>query len=227
MILAVFMVTVSYSALASVVINSTRVIYNESEKGQVVKLSNSGTRPALVQSWLDNGDHTAKPSETKVPFLLTPPITRIDPSKGQSLQVKFLGADLPADRESLYYLNVLDIPSKAQKDVKENVLQLAIRSRIKFFYRPAALDGLAGESYQKVTWQIEQKKVVVSNPTPFYVTVSSITTDKESTKVVSAGQMIAPFSELNFPLSKQANTVYLNIVNDYGSFVTLSNDDKK
>lgn len=41
-----------------------------------------------------------------------------------------MAGDLPVDRESVFWLNVKEIPKKS---AEENVLQIAVRSRIKLF----------------------------------------------------------------------------------------------
>ncbi len=43
---------------------------------------------------------------------------------------------LPQDRESLFYFNLREIPPRSDKP---NSLQLALQTRIKFFYRPQSL----------------------------------------------------------------------------------------
>lgn len=126
-------------ATANVVIIGTRVIFLAEQKSVNVQLQNSSSDPALVQSWLDRGDINSRPNSIQVPFLVTPPVVRIEPNAGQTLRVVFIGKEnLPQDRETLFYLNVLDVPPKPKaEDLGTNYLQFAIRSRIKFFYRPA------------------------------------------------------------------------------------------
>ncbi|WP_180821372.1 fimbria/pilus periplasmic chaperone, partial [Vibrio parahaemolyticus] len=45
-------------------------------------------------------------------------------------------AALPQDRESVYYFNLREIPPRSKE---ANVLQIALQTRIKLFYRPKAL----------------------------------------------------------------------------------------
>lgn len=97
---------------ASVVISGTRVIYSSEAKDVTVKLNNVGKAPVLIQSWIDDGDMTVKPENIRVPFILTPPINRVDPGKGQTLRLSYTGAALPMDKESVFWLNVLEIPAK-------------------------------------------------------------------------------------------------------------------
>lgn len=123
-------------AKAGVVITGTRLVYPASQKEVTVKLNNNGARPVLVQSWVDSGDIQSSPTSSKSPFVLSPPVSRIDPSKGQSLRLVFTGAALPTNRESVFWLNVLEIPPKAEGPTDLNMLQMAFRSRIKIFIAP-------------------------------------------------------------------------------------------
>ena len=53
------------------------------------------------------------------------------------------GEGLPSDRESLFWLNIMEIPLKVEDP---NSVQFAIRQRLKLFYRPPALLGGSAEA---------------------------------------------------------------------------------
>jgi hypothetical protein len=72
----------SFQACADIVISGTRIIYPQSSKDVVVGLENRGNKPLLVQTWLDDGRDDVNPQELKLPFVITPPVSRIDPKKG-------------------------------------------------------------------------------------------------------------------------------------------------
>lgn len=109
------------------------------EKSINVQLQNGDNSPSLVQAWLDTGDASGSPGSVRVPFVITPPVSRIEPGTGQTLRIMYTGEPLPRDRESVFYLNVLDIPPRPEFGGKKadvgnvNYLQLAVRSRIKLF----------------------------------------------------------------------------------------------
>lgn len=109
---ASLLLALSYAASASVVITGTRVIYPSDAREVSVKLANKGKKPVLIQSWIDDGDVKAKPETIHVPFILTPPINRVEPDKSQTLRISYTGKLLPTDRETVYWLNVLEIPAK-------------------------------------------------------------------------------------------------------------------
>lgn len=110
---------------ASVVIMGTRVIYPEGQRSINVRLSNDELSPSLVQSWMDTGDVSASPDSVNVPFIITPPVFRIEPHTGQTLRIIYTGEKLPHDRESLFWLNVLDIPAKPQKIMKQPLVTIS------------------------------------------------------------------------------------------------------
>lgn len=133
-ILTLLLLTVTFVSPANVIINSTRVIYPQGSKEVPVQLFNTGAQQALVQAWIDDGNPDSTPETANVPFILTPPVVKIDGKNGQQLRVKMTPVQLPADRESLFYLNLLDIPPLPENSADKNMMQIAIRSRIKLFF---------------------------------------------------------------------------------------------
>ncbi|EOC0417527.1 fimbria/pilus periplasmic chaperone [Cronobacter malonaticus] len=201
------------AALASIVITGTRVIYPSDAPEVSVKLDNKGTSPVLIQSWIDNGNADAAPETIQVPFILTPPINRVEPDKGQTLRITFTGKLLPADRESVYWLNVLEIPAK-KVAVSDNYLQVAFRSRIKLFLRPAGLESNANDAVNHVTWRANGQTIEAVNPTPYFISLVNLTVNG---KTLDA-DMIAPKSTMTIKLpGSPGNKLAGVFVNDYGA----------
>lgn len=89
----------SSSSIADIVISGTRVIYKSDQKSVNVRLENKGNNPLLVQSWLDTGDDNAEPGSITVPFTATPPVSRIDAKRGQTIKLMYTAStSLPKDR---------------------------------------------------------------------------------------------------------------------------------
>ncbi|MFM0039807.1 fimbria/pilus periplasmic chaperone [Paraburkholderia strydomiana] len=221
-------------AQAGVVISGTRVIYQASEREVTVKLGNEGDAPALVQVWLDTGNPNALPDESKVPFTLSPPLFRLDPKKGQSLRLIYTQEPLPQDKESLFWLNVLEVPPRADAATGSNdpnSLQLAFRSRIKLFFRPAGLPGNADDAAAQVRWKFVRKEnggyaLEASNPTPYHVTFSRIVVADGATNWTSdKGGMVDPGASADFDIGNLAPhatvpaQVDYTFINDYGAGV--------
>jgi P pilus assembly chaperone PapD len=203
------------------------VVYNAKDPEETIKLSNEGKSPALVQAWIDSGDAKIAPSAVDVPFVVTPPISRIDPAKGQTLRVVYTGEALPQDRESVFWLNVLEVPPKpGPNEADANKLQLAFRSRIKLFFRPAGLKGLAEEAPALISWRLtqagSQPAIEARNPTPFHVSFTAIEVSAAGkTATFDDGGMVAPGETKIFPLNGQvtgtANAkVNYHALNDFG-----------
>ena len=145
----------SSSSIADIVISGTRVIYKSDQKSVNVRLENKGNNPLLVQSWLDTGDDNAEPGSITVPFTATPPVSRIDAKRGQTIKLMYTAStSLPKDRESVFWFNVLEVPPKpdAEKVANQSLLQLAFRTRIKLFYRPDGLKGNPSEAPLALKW---------------------------------------------------------------------------
>ena len=193
--------TIVGTADASVVIAGTRVVFPAANGEVTVRLSNDGNQPALVEAWIDAGDPNSTPDSAKVPFLITPPLVRMNAGKGQSLRIIYTGQPLPTDRESLFWLNVLEIPPKptAKPGEERNTLQFAVRSRLKLFFRPANLAGEPTTAAQQITWKAVADgsgyALEAHNPTPYYITFSKLSLSVDSTAYASDSGMVAPLTE--------------------------------
>ncbi|WP_165465125.1 fimbrial chaperone [Enterobacter cloacae] len=221
----------SFQASADIVISGTRIVYQQSQKDVIVSLDNRGKKPLLVQSWLDDGRDNINPQELKLPFIITPPVSRIDPQKGQSVRISWLGGTLPQDRESLFWFNVLEIPPKSKlKDGESpNQLQLAFRTRIKLFFRPDGLKGTPGDAASKVTWSQQRQgktvNLIAHNDSPYNVSVSSVTLKASGKSYPVEHKSILPFSTQTMQVKGLSNitmgTVIYDTINDNGGSDTF------
>ncbi|MCK6254932.1 fimbrial biogenesis chaperone [Pseudomonas fragi] len=203
---------------AGVNVGSTRVVYQSKEKEANLVLSNSGDDgvPYLIQSWVspfDNRDASADE------FIVTPPLFRLD-AKGQNiLRVIATNAqNLPSDKESLFLLNVKAIPAKSEEQRNQNVLQIALKTTIKLFYRPANLKGTLPEAVEKLQWGAQGGKLTVHNPSGFNVVVSELlinnTASKDIPEVIKPGSTVTTGTAV-----KNSDTLVLSYINEYGSTV--------
>ncbi|MFN3357130.1 MAG: molecular chaperone [Pseudomonas sp.] len=78
------------------------------------------------------------------------------------------------DRESLFWLNILEIPLKSSD---ANSVQFAIRQRLKLLYRPAALTGGSAEAVPQLVWKTHGHRVTVSNPSAYHFSLVNLHTD--------------------------------------------------
>jgi chaperone protein EcpD len=218
-------------ATAGVIVNGTRVVYPAAKREVTISLQNAGQTPSLVQAWLDTGDIHSKPGESKVPFVLTPPLFRLDPTKVQSLRLVYTHDPLPQDRESLFWLNVLDIPPRAAANPDmPNQLDLAFKHRMKVFFRPSGLTGSAADAPARMSWKLLSKDgkltgIQASNATAYHVSLTQVTATVGGHPVTIKADMVDPFASRSFdlpdPVSAPSGAVTIEywFVNDYGGNV--------
>ncbi|WP_392553573.1 fimbrial biogenesis chaperone [Orbus wheelerorum] len=206
----------------NIIINGTRFIFSSDDKEITINMTNAANRPAIAQAWLDNGDPKETPGTIIVPFQISPPVARVEAKAGQALRIKLIDKySLPTDRESLWWLNILDIPpmNKVEDEKDKNTLQLAIRSRFKFIYRPINL-GKPELAVGQLIFKTNGKKLIISNPTPFFITITKIAENHNYLYLNSSAIMLAPKSTKTIQLDKilkHGETLVINNINDYGS----------
>jgi P pilus assembly chaperone PapD len=233
MILISGLFVVGQPASAGVVLNGTRFIYPAKSKEITVRLTNEGAQSVLVQAWVDDGDAKQSPENTQAPFDLTPPVFRMDTKKSQVLRVRFSGADLPTDRESLYWLNVLEVPPKPAVKDDDNYMQLAFRYRLKLIYRPKGLSGSADAAAQALKWTRQPSEkpddivVQAKNDSSYYVSLNSSKISAGNQSIEGPAVAIAPYGKADLifhgklPGDPSTWAVDYQVINDWGAFVPV------
>ncbi|BEL77374.1 Chaperone protein papD precursor [Serratia marcescens] len=216
-------VFLSMSSQAAIALDRTRVIFDGSVQSVSLSVSNQNKQlPYLAQGWLED----AQGNKIQSPLAVLPPVQRIEPGKPSQVKIQALPAAkmLPQDRETLYYFNLREIPPKSNKP---NSLQIALQTRIKLFYRPAAIapERNAAPWQELLTLTRQGDKYIVNNPTPYYVTLI----DAATRKGVEGAKGFEPFMvppKGSAPLTVSAASVggspVLTYINDYGGRPQLS-----
>jgi chaperone protein PapD len=207
-------------AEAAISLDRTRIVFNGAEKSVSVNIGNENKQmPYLAQAWLEDENGTKMKQGA---LAIVPPVQRLEPeAKGMVRIMKSATAgSLPQDRESLFYFNLREIPPKGDQ---ANVLQIALQTRLKLFYRPEAL-----KTESNAVWQDQLVLYPVSggyrieNPTPYYITIVGLAgTKKASSKDKFDSLMLAPKQSQTVKVA-QVNTPYLTYINDYGGQPTLA-----
>ncbi|MFJ4141395.1 molecular chaperone [Pseudomonas sp. NPDC089734] len=209
---------------AGIVLNTTRVIYQSSDKEASFGVHNSGGGEILLQSWLEAPVKDAAASTgvaANLPFVVTPALARMAGGSRQLLRIIYAGTGLPQDRESVFWLNVQEIPQTAE----ENRLQIAIRQRIKVFFRPDGLKGDPLAAPETLQWRLLKNDVLqVDNPGPYHVSMLKVSTRQGTTELVSLeSQMLSPGQSLRLPLMHKSGSTPLRLsfisINDFGGQV--------
>ncbi|AUI88453.1 hypothetical protein BS333_19190 [Vibrio azureus] len=205
--------------LAAVSLDRTRVIFPGDKKAISLTVKNDNElSPYLAQSWLEDSEF----NKVRIgPFIVSPMVQRIEPGQKSSVRISQsnLIKDLPTDRESLYYFNLREVPPKSDQS---NSLQIALQTKIKFFYRPESI--LPGKNYiwqEELIGEAQAKGYVIKNPTPYYISVIGVSgsADKQNSYDFKPF-MIEPKSDkfLDKNLGKQ---FYLSYINDWGGTKVL------
>lgn len=213
---------------ASVVMVGTRVIYPASLKERILNFTNQDNYPNLVQIWVDQGNASLGAESEDPPFIANPPVFRMEPQAGQIVRLTYVGEALPQDRESLFFLNFLQIPAMKASDMEANKLVLTVRSRMKIFYRPTSLVNELSMSVMRKGLSFEAKRVngavhiVGRNSSGYYAVLQSvvISSGKGDTPVAEA-VLIPPKGEVVWPVKAMTGNINdsrlkVRLINDYG-----------
>ncbi|MFU2316444.1 fimbrial biogenesis chaperone [Rahnella sp. PCH160] len=200
-----------------IAVGATRVVYNaDSREASLAVINHSGAQYYLIQSWVDDST-----GNKKVPFTITPPLFRLNANKENMLRIIKTGEGLPQDRESVYWVNVKAIPP-APEGGGQNTLQLAVKTRIKMFYRPKGLPGNAAETPKKLEWHQQGNELIVKNPTAFSASFNDIKVDG---KEVQDTKLVLPQSETHYKIdSAHVSKVTYRCINDFGGLTEEISD---
>ena len=214
---ACLVLMLSAQAMASISLSATRVVFDGAHKEANITVRN-GAQDTLIQSWVDQED-----TRKATLFAVTPPLARVFAKDQQLLRILYEGQGMPQDKESVIWLNVQEIPQKSQH---ANTLQLAVRQRIKVFFRPQGLGGDALKAPAELQWRLvlDNGKTVlkVKNPSLYHVSMADLTLgDAQKHELAMDSTMIAPGAEAQFPLARfTANstpTLTFSSINDFGA----------
>ena len=222
--------TVAQSALASVVMSGTRVIYPAAVREKALQLTSHDAYPNLVQIWVDKGNPASTPETADAPFIASPQIFRMNPKAGQMVRLVYTGKDLPQDRESVFFINFMQMPALKASDMEANKLMLTVSSRMKVFYRPESIVGNPQDIAKNMTFSLQgsgsNMTVSAENKSGYHAVVreANLLVGGKSVNVAKA-VMVAPFSTAQWPVvASTANSgkdqLRLTLVNDYGADVT-------
>ncbi|MNI15666.1 Chaperone protein PapD precursor [compost metagenome] len=212
-ILVVLNITSINSAFSAIALDRTRVIYEGGSKAISLNISNENKQlPYLAQAWIEDQEQ----QKVAGPLIVTPPIQRLEPGAKSMVRISTLpeAKALPQDRETLFYFNLREIPPRSDKP---NVMQIALQTKVKLFYRPASIVTKPGAVWQN---QLVLHKTAtgyqIENPTPYYITVTGIAArakGREDNGFVPV--TLAPKSRTDVK-STVFDTPVVTYINDYG-----------
>ena len=199
---------------AGIKLPQTRVIFNSKDKNALATIQNQGDNVYLVKAGVLNDTR----AESKIaPFAVTPPLFRLEPHNQQTVRIVRQGTgQLPVDRESVFYLSFLAIPSTTEASNTENRVSIGLQTVIKLFYRPEQLAMSADQAAKKLIFRLTGNQLIAENSTPYYLTLGSLSVAGKPVSFGETGQMLAPFSQATYPLSHHGPQATWTVINDYG-----------
>ncbi|WP_242688089.1 fimbria/pilus periplasmic chaperone [Photorhabdus stackebrandtii] len=217
--IAALSLSVVSESMAAIALDRTRIVFNGEDKSTSMDISNQNKElPYLAQGWIE--DEQGK--KINGPLVVTPPVQRVEPGAKSQVKIQSLPAiaQLPQDRESLFYFNLREIPPRSKKP---NTLQIALQTRIKLFYRPKAIfasrTDLDNPWQEKMTLTRQGDQYQVNNPTPYYITVVDASNQLKGKTVADFKPlMVAPKSSavLSGSAGALGSAPVLTYVNDFG-----------
>ena len=151
--------------------------------------------PYLAYSWLEN----EKGEKSDDLLVALPPIQRLEPKATTQVRI-------------VKQASTTKLPDHA-------VLQVAIQSRIKVFWRPTALRKKAGEKVE-LQLQVSQQgnQLTLKNPTAYYLTIAYLGRNEKGVLPGFKTVMVAPFSTVNTNTGNYSGSqFYLGYMDDYGA----------
>lgn len=203
----------------SVRLGASRLIYDPASNGTTLTVTNPQDYPILIQSQaLDEN------KKNKAPFVVTPPLMRLDGHQSSRLRIVRTGGNFRTDRESLQWLCVKGIPPKTgdewaqDNDNKDKVslnLQVSINNCIKLLVRPDAIKSHPDDVENRLKWQMHGNKLTAKNDSPLYINISELKINGSAIRDI---HYVPPFASYDFTLPSAAarKIIEWKIVNDYG-----------
>ncbi len=213
--LSLLAIPVIAQAAGGIALQGTRIVYPLESRQSTIRISNtSKTDTFLVQSWVEGADGIKSKD-----FVVTPPLYASNPENENTLRLMHIGSGLPNDRETLYYFVSKAIPSVNEKENEgKNVLYVAAANRIKVFVRPAGLLPDISKAPEQLTFRKSAEKLDITNPTPYYLTLTEIKAGSKTLDVV----MVPPKGKASIALpSGSGSRIQYRTINDYGALTDL------
>ncbi|MGK9174648.1 fimbria/pilus periplasmic chaperone [Yokenella regensburgei] len=219
----------STAVFAGIKLDKTRLIYPAEKKEVLLGITNNAPTPRLIQAWIDDGGAVSREKPGATPFLIVPPIFRIDPAYGRKLRVRFVGPALPQDRESVFWINLLELQPKPTGNAHsgQNNVQISVRSRLKLFYRPQGLQGTPDKAVSALRW----RRVAVEggyaleceNPSAWNISFNDLHLYAKEERPIKPIRGMCPAKgkkQFSVPLTAQADVrkIVMTTINDYGGF---------
>ncbi|HIF9480321.1 TPA: fimbrial chaperone [Photobacterium damselae] len=213
-----FLSVTSFSTYAAFILNGTRYVYNEGDNNISMQISNESNKTYGGQVWIDN----ISMPKNYIGFVAIPSFFKVEGNKNQIIRVMKIGDNLPKNKESIFWLNVQEIPP-IDKNSEQNAIVLAVNTKVKLIYRPKSLAKERLNAERNIKIKNNNNKLIIENPTPYYFAISEIKINNKaislSKKISNEISLFSPYSEISLGNFKSENDVKFKIeaIDDYGA----------
>lgn len=219
--LSLALMVASQGVLASLAADQTRYIFRGDKDSLTVTVANNDkTRTFGGQTWVDN----IVEKDTRPTFVVTPSFFKVNPQSQQTLRIIMATEYLPQDKESVYWLNLQDIPPA----LEDSGIAIALRTKLKLFYRPKALiEGRRGAEENISLITRPDGKTMLINTTPYIYAIGGLQDSKGKQIFVDNETaqkllMFMPGDEIEV----REKVVKVSSLNDYGELIDWSINKK-
>lgn len=202
------------SAMAAFTLSGTRAIYEEGKKNISLEVTNNATDTYGGQIWIDN----ISQNKADVFMVPSPPVFKVNAGSKQVIRLINVNPALPTDRESMFRINVQELPPKLNQ-AEGSALAIAMNTQIKLIYRPKGIIEGRKDAEKKLT-TIHRNTIWIKNSTPYYFAVTGLKVNGKKVIIPKAQDadlaLLAPFSEVDTGLLPRNGKLTVQALNDWG-----------
>lgn len=210
-LLAALIGMVMLPAQAGLLVDRTRYVFEENQQSIMIVVENPEKQTYGGQIWIENINE----ADTRPVFVVTPPFFKIIGEGKQILKVIKALENMPTNKESIYWVNLQEIPPINQ----QAGLSIALRTKVKLLYRPKDLVLGRKEAEKDLLLVKNKNKSELVNTTPYIFAITDILDEQDKALILDKKtyQRLAIFSpgeSVALPVGSSVKSVMS--INDLG-----------
>jgi len=203
-LLTVLLLTYSCFSLSALTVDQTRYIFESNQESISIVVENTARQTYGGQAWIENIQGT----DTRPAFIVTPSFFKVPGESKQVLRVIKVLKTMPEDRESIFWVNLQEIPPAN----KEGGLSIALRTKVKLFYRPAGLVLGRKAAEEELLLVKKSGNTELANTTPYIFTITKLLDTQDRAIILdkqaqSKLMMFTPGESVILPMNSTVKSV--------------------